>query len=186
MRKVMKAEEVIHAWVHQTQDEARTPTHNLSFDCAGVSPLDVIRLYSYSTVIATRFKQPEQEDIIFVTENNYSVTTGKQLSELRYALRGGFNAQVMHVPDSIPDTWRFTAGIERVWKEQIQAAASLVKKSIKARSNKPIYLAQAERYLTDANYLQKRFGLIVPPAELATLDNTLPAYEATKKLISLR
>lgn len=117
LRHVAPADEVAHWYANQRQltsnakyddvecDYGRTSTDNFSFD----GPL----CWSYQTVIARRY---DEHGIVLVSEETYSNTTSRHLSNVQSAFRGHDIelVQVPHVqPESNDEHWANLAKLRR-------------------------------------------------------------------------
>lgn len=137
---------VAHYWANQTQDEARTGNNSFSFN----GPV----LTSYSTPIARII--PESRCTL-ITNEGYSVTTSRHLSEARQALSG----LSFEVPD-IGDIRYKMKGDKQISYLDVDHAANLkylkdeikdhVLKASRARVNAYWLMQRAESLLSDYNH----------------------------------
>ena len=81
------AKEVAHIWAQQLPEQAHARCANASYEDKN--------FYSYQTLIARFFT----DDVVFVTERNYSHTTNKHISGV---LRAVSHKTVIRVPGDIP------------------------------------------------------------------------------------
>ena len=88
MKHVFKnANEVAHIWAQQLPEQAHARCANASYEDKN--------FYSYRTLIASFFT----DDVVFVTEHNYSNTTSKHIYDVLRAVK---HKTVIRVPGDIP------------------------------------------------------------------------------------
>lgn len=79
MRKVYPRQEIAHLWIHQTQDEARTPTGNFYFNGA--------TLYSYgSHYVCGHIMPVSYGRTVLVNDGSWSMTTQRHMAGMRQAI----------------------------------------------------------------------------------------------------
>lgn len=108
MRKKVDTWEIARLWVKQSQEEARCSSH-MSFEGT--------RFFSYSTIIAEIVDSPKGK-VYFVSEERYSRTTARHLSDVRSAIHG----TMLEVPGVSMGTTSGLGDIDRildVWGKEI-------------------------------------------------------------------
>lgn len=166
MRQVYPTNEVFHLWAHQTQESARN-SPNVHF----TGP----ELYSYSTTIAAII-----DNIVYISENNMSVTTAKHISKARQAshhmeqfsttaFRSGSNPRLTHEAMILPaarsavQTLEHELGREKTRKQtKLNVIAA--------------YIQERERITKHA----ARFNASVIMPEMTLSDTVISEYQAAK------
>ena len=187
VRHVWPASKVTDLWVSRTQEEARTPTHNLSYESAvdAEKQIQYRYLYSYQTLIANIVEQVGKPTVALITTRRYSTTTSGQLSDARRSLRKDPSIRVIELPFEVIK-YIHAPIMTHAWEGMIEESMGWYAKAGRARSNRDHYMGNALVLMDDANYMAERFEIPVPPVDgLEDLTRSMEAFKAYMKLRSL-
>ncbi len=128
-----------HLWAHETQSHARNSSDNRSFRGA--------LAYSYSTVVASIQKDKKGNKVYLLTSETYSVTTTRQMGEIRSAIPS--YCRVFYVPyvDVANDMTKHRKNVQWLWEQ----VSELEGKAARARAagNRDWYGSRAVDRLAD-------------------------------------
>lgn len=173
MKKVFSSNsEAIHIFANDPNREGRASS--ISFN-NGI-------LFSYNTAIAQHVINAKGESAIIINNRNYSVSTSKHQSQLRYAANHlnriyidfvGYNVQRLE-----PDEWRGLS-IKPLIEHYESAAAANLAKASRARKNADHYRAAAFNGLKELKTYFAFFGIEYEAGDLSELEAA--AIENDKK-----
>ena len=180
-RHVYPADQVIHLWANQTQDNARNGS-NVSFEGK--------LLYSYSTVIAQIEDDADGNRWTFLSDPNLTPTTGKHVRASRQATR---HHNQFYTP-AFANHWQ---SYSRTPAAMIQAAIDQAAADLqdafaprKRATTRADIIAKYDRRRADIAAVLEAFNL--PPADMPTIDPataaryTAEAAEASRKAATLK
>lgn len=103
MRKVVPTSQVCHLWANKSQDQARTPTGNVSF----TGPC----IYSYGSHFMMAAHMDDGR--VMINDDSYSSTTSGHQCDMRRALSRTQRDNALHVPQLNANLWEDIGRIRR-------------------------------------------------------------------------
>lgn len=171
-KKVFSTDEVYHLWAHETQEEARNSTGNVSFHGANAK--------SYATVIATIAKNDKGQTAYLYATRSYSNTTCKHQGLIRRSIprnATSFGLSEVAGKGSWYSAIYTPAEMLASILSELPGLASAAKN---ARSNKDWKTAQYIDRVEEIKKFCAFFSLDVP--ELPTLEHQAEAVKNARKL----
>ena len=187
IRHVWPASKITDLWVFNTQRDARTQTHNLSYESSANDKYHIRHrfLYSYQTLIANIVEEAGKPTVALITTRRYSITTSGQLSAARRSLRKDPSIRVIELPFEVIK-YIHAPIMTHAWEGMIEESMGWYAKAGRARSNRDLYMGNALVLMDDASYMAERFEIPVPPVDgLEDLTRSMEAFKAYMKLRSL-
>lgn len=152
-KQVFSTDEVYHLWANQTQNSARNPGGNVSFDG--------VLAKSYSAIIGVIAKNAAGETAYLYGTRSYSVTTAKHQAMILRAIPRG--AVSFAVYETGPQGWgTYNPNPVKLLEGILAELPALAAAAKNARSNKDYKTAQYINRVDDAVKFAGFFGLPVP------------------------
>lgn len=157
-KQVFRSEQIAHLWAHQTQDGARNAQGNFYF------VRETIFSYGSHFPIATHVKGVSGERAILITNQKYSVTTAKQVREVRSAIPPDVPVFEVYTPGNAASSEFDMAHVANRTHALVEISR-LVREAKSAKGRKGSLCVQAHRAVMELEAYCAFFGLELPTAE---------------------